>query len=54
MQKKAEVTEAVTAGTAEISGRKIAIAVMDPGFMMGSMGSAVGEMYCCCSSLDLP
>lgn len=43
MQKKAEVAEAVTAGTAEISGRKIAIAVMDPGFMMGSMGSAVGE-----------
>lgn len=43
MQKKAEVGEAVTAGTAEISGRKVAIAVMDPGFMMGSMGSAVGE-----------
>ncbi len=43
MQNKAEVAEAVTAGTAEISGRKVAIAVMDPGFMMGSMGSAVGE-----------
>jgi len=42
-QAKAEVSEAVTAGTAEISGRKVAIAVMDPGFMMGSMGSAVGE-----------
>lgn len=42
-QNKAEVSEAVTAGTAEISGRKVAIAVMDPGFMMGSMGSAVGE-----------
>jgi len=42
-QLKAEVAEAVTVGTAEISGRKVAIAVMDPGFMMGSMGSAVGE-----------
>jgi len=42
-QSKAEVAEAVTVGTAEISGRKVAIGVMDPGFMMGSMGSAVGE-----------
>ncbi len=42
-QAKAEVAEAVTVGTAEINGRKIAVAVMDPGFMMGSMGSAVGE-----------
>ncbi len=40
---KAEVSEAVTVGTATIDGRKVAIGVMDPGFMMGSMGSAVGE-----------
>lgn len=39
--------EAVTAGTAEIEGRKVAIAVMDSGFMMGSMGSAVGERITC-------
>lgn len=42
-QKKSEVSEAVTVGTARIEGRRTAIAVMDPGFMMGSMGSAVGE-----------
>ncbi len=41
--KKAEVSEAVTVGYAKIGGRDIAIGVMDPGFMMGSMGSAVGE-----------
>ncbi len=36
-------TEAVICGTAEISGQKCAIFVMEPYFMMGSMGSAVGE-----------
>ncbi len=46
-QIKAEVSEAVTVGTAEIQGRKIAVGVMDPGFMMGSMGSAVGERITC-------
>lgn len=35
--------EAVVCGTAEISGQKCAVFFMDPGFMMGSMGSAVGE-----------
>ena len=35
--------EAVVCGTAEIGGRKCCLFVMDPGFMMGSMGSAVGE-----------
>lgn len=35
--------EAVVCGTAEISGQKCALFFMDPGFMMGSMGSAVGE-----------
>ena len=34
--------EAVVCGTAEISGQKCAVFFMDPGFMMGSMGSAVG------------
>lgn len=35
--------EAVICGTAEISGKRVAIFVMEPYFMMGSMGSVVGE-----------
>ena len=35
--------EAVICGTCEIKGLKTAIFVMDPYFMMGSMGSVVGE-----------
>ena len=35
--------EAVVCGTAEIGRQKCAVFFMDPGFMMGSMGSAVGE-----------
>ena len=36
-------TEAVICGTARIGGVKCALFVMDPYFMMGSMGTAVGE-----------
>lgn len=35
--------EAVICGTAEIGGEKCVIFVMDPNFMMGSMGTVVGE-----------
>ena len=35
--------DAVVCGKAFIKGRPIALAVMDPTFMMGSMGSVVGE-----------
>ena len=35
--------EAVICGTALIGGRKCCLFVMEPNFMMGSMGSAVGE-----------
>lgn len=35
--------EAVVCGTGEIRKQKCAVFFMDPGFMMGSMGSAVGE-----------
>ena len=35
--------EAVICGTAEIGGRRCCLFLMDPGFMMGSMGTAVGE-----------
>jgi len=36
-------TEAVICGTATIEGEKTALFVMDPVFMMGSMGTVVGE-----------
>ncbi len=36
-------SEAVLCGVGRIKGRTCGIAVMDPGFMMGSMGYAVGE-----------
>lgn len=35
--------EAVICGTAQIGGQKCCLFVMEPTFMMGSMGSAVGE-----------
>lgn len=42
-RKKTGATEAVLTGTARIGGYPCAIGIMDPSFMMGSMGSAVGE-----------
>ena len=36
-------TEAVVCGTASIGGAACAVFIMDPYFMMGSMGTAVGE-----------
>ncbi|WP_284199215.1 acetyl-CoA carboxylase carboxyltransferase subunit alpha [Alicyclobacillus sacchari] len=37
------MAEGALAGKGEIDGMPVVMAVMDPGFMMGSMGSAVGE-----------
>jgi acetyl-CoA carboxylase carboxyl transferase subunit beta len=42
-QMKTGNKDAVVCGKAFIKGRPIAMAVMDPTFMMGSMGSVVGE-----------
>lgn len=42
-QKKTGNTDAVVCGKGFIKGRPIMLAVMDPEFMMGSMGSVVGE-----------
>ena len=42
-QVKSGLKEAVITGTGEISRLKVATAIMDSNFMMGSMGSAVGE-----------
>lgn len=43
LQDKTKIKEAVTTGIGEINGSKVAIAVMDGNFFMGSMGSVVGE-----------
>ncbi len=43
LQEKTHIKEAVTTGFGEINGEKVVIAVMDGNFIMGSMGSVVGE-----------
>ena len=43
-QKQSELKDAVIAGTGYIKGRRVALACMDPFFIMGSMGSVVGEV----------
>ena len=42
-QEKAKQNEAVLTGEATIEGEKVVLAIMDCAFMMGSMGSVVGE-----------
>lgn len=42
-QAKSGLKEAVLTGTGEINSLKVAAAIMDSNFMMGSMGCAVGE-----------
>lgn len=43
LKEKTKIEEAVTIGTGEINGQKVVIGVMDGNFLMGSMGSVVGE-----------
>jgi acetyl-CoA carboxylase carboxyl transferase subunit beta len=43
VQKKADRPDAVLTGAASLEGESVALAVMDFGFLGGSMGSAVGE-----------
>lgn len=38
--------DAIVCGTAKIGGNMVAIGVMDPRFLMGSMGTVVGEKIC--------
>ncbi len=45
-EKKVGTSEAVRIGKAFIKGRGIALAVMEPNFLMGSMGAVVGEKIC--------
>ncbi len=42
-QEKTQQNEAVLTGVGQIEGQETAIAIMDSSFMMGSMGSVVGE-----------
>ena len=44
---KSGLEEAVITGIGNINGLKVATAIMDSNFMMGSMGSAVGEKITC-------
>jgi len=45
-EKKSGRKEAMRIGKAFIKGRPIILAVMDPNFLMGSMGAVVGEKFC--------
>jgi acetyl-CoA carboxylase carboxyl transferase subunit beta len=38
--------EAIKTGRAFIRGRRVILAVMDPSYLMGSMGEVVGEKFC--------
>ncbi len=42
-QKKTNLKEAIVVGKAYIKGRPVILGAMDPNFIMGSMGSVVGE-----------
>lgn len=48
IHEKTKINEAVMTGIGKINGIKTAIAVMDGNFMMGSMGSVVGEKITRC------
>jgi acetyl-CoA carboxylase carboxyl transferase subunit beta len=45
-EKKSGSKEAVRVGKAFIKGRGVVLVVMDPNFLMGSMGAVVGEKFC--------
>lgn len=47
LQEKTKIKEAVKTGFGKIDGIDVAIGVMDGNFMMGSMGSVVGEKITC-------
>lgn len=45
-ERKSGATEAMQIGKAFIKGRGVMLAVMEPNFLMGSMGAVVGEKFC--------
>jgi len=52
-RKKTGQAEALLAGQAFIKGRGVALVVMEPNFLMGSMGAVVGEKFCAAVDLAL-
>jgi acetyl-CoA carboxylase carboxyl transferase subunit beta len=50
-RKKTGINEAILIGKAFIKGRPVCLAVMEPNFLMGSMGFVVGEKLC--AAVDL-
>jgi len=44
--KKSGMKEALLIGKAFIKGRGVVLAIMEPNFLMGSMGAVVGEKFC--------
>ena len=48
MQEETGLSDAVVCGLGKIKGREVAIAVMDARFIVGSMGSVVGEKITRC------
>ncbi len=45
-EKKSGASEAMRIGKAFIKGRPVILGVMEPAFLMGSMGAVVGEKFC--------
>ncbi len=43
LREKTDLEEAVACGTGKINGEDVVVAIMDSGFLMGSMGAVVGE-----------
>ena len=43
LRQKTDLEEAVSCGTGKIEGEDVVICIMDSGFLMGSMGTVVGE-----------
>ncbi|MHC4643497.1 MAG: acetyl-CoA carboxylase, carboxyltransferase subunit beta [Planctomycetota bacterium] len=52
-EKKSGVKEAMLVGKAFIKGRGLALAAMEPNFLMGSMGFVVGEKFCAAVDMAL-
>ncbi|OHB55848.1 MAG: acetyl-CoA carboxylase subunit beta [Planctomycetes bacterium GWF2_50_10] len=50
---KTGFNEAMRVGKAFVKGRGIALAVMEPEFLMGSMGSVVGEKFCLAAEIAI-
>jgi acetyl-CoA carboxylase carboxyl transferase subunit beta len=52
-EKKSGVKEAMRVGKAFIKGRGVILGVMEPDFLMGSMGYVVGEKFCAAADMAI-